>query len=662
MRLIGNVFRLALVCLTVAGLGCEESKSVTTDIAPRQALPDGIPEDAIPGYLWFNAVDGTPTGELITVGEGGTILRQDTDGWHVDASSEDPWDESSLAGVAAVAADDIWAVGDYMTIRHHNGVEWETIYDGRGMSGWYEDSDSDAGGDGDADSDMDADGDADGDSEPEPDSDMGMDTEEIIDAPAVPLDPAVSALQQLSAWTSLNDIWAVSADNVMAAGSEAAIIEYDGEFWSVASGNNWDGAWLNGIWGDSSGAAFAVGDGATIYQKGADGWTLMSSCWGQYTDADSDTDGDSDGDIDTETESQDYDTKDMPGLDTDESWQYEQVVLPELADLGCTRINDVWGSSASDVYAVGSEGTILHYDGSVWTVVASGWDYDYGDSDEYSDADSDSDADGEIGMDTAEMDFDTEEFFEIEGPTGTIYPHITSASLNGVWGTDASNVWVVGTNGTVLHFNGEWETIELPVANNLKGVFGFSDSDITIVGSDNCIIHFDGIEWNTDSCAEYEWPMDTDSDWYSDADSDTDSDADDDWDTEEVDTVDVIDTEDESVSDADSDADGDWDTATAADSDAGDYSDADSDSDSDSDSDADSENDGDADTGGDADTDESDDGGNGNNGGGNGNNGGGNGGGGQSDFGGGWFGCFNNSPGGQHGPKGKNGGSIFSLF
>jgi hypothetical protein len=35
-------------------------------------------------------------------------------------------------------------------------------------------------------------------------------------------------------------------------------------------------------------------------------------------------------------------------------------------------IRDIWGTSPSDVFAVGDNGTILHYDGSVWSAMASG--------------------------------------------------------------------------------------------------------------------------------------------------------------------------------------------------------------------------------------------------------------------------------------------------
>ena len=61
----------------------------------------------------------------------------------------------------------------------------------------------------------------------------------------------------------------------------------------------------------------------------------------------------------------------------------------------------MWGSSGSDVFAVGVYGTILHYDGSSWSAMSSG----------------------------------------------------TSADSHGVWGSTGSDVFAVG-NGTILHYDG----------------------------------------------------------------------------------------------------------------------------------------------------------------------------------------------------------------
>jgi photosystem II stability/assembly factor-like uncharacterized protein len=59
----------------------------------------------------------------------------------------------------------------------------------------------------------------------------------------------------------------------------------------------------------------------------------------------------------------------------------------------------VWGSSENNVFAVGSWGTILHYDSNTWSAMSSG----------------------------------------------------TTNHLNGVWGSAGNNVFAVGTSGTILH-------------------------------------------------------------------------------------------------------------------------------------------------------------------------------------------------------------------
>jgi hypothetical protein len=108
-------------------------------------------------------------------------------------------------------------------------------------------------------------------------------------------------------------------------------------------------------------------------------------------------------------------------------------------------INGVWGTSGSDVFAVG-DNKILHYDGNagkVWTEMAS------------------------VGV-----------------------------SLKGVWGTSGSNVFAVGTNGTILHYNGNaWTDMSWPTYSYLNGVWGSSESDVFVVGGNGTILHYDGIVW-----------------------------------------------------------------------------------------------------------------------------------------------------------------------
>src|SRR5262249_32758522 len=65
----------------------------------------------------------------------------------------------------------------------------------------------------------------------------------------------------------------------------------------------------------------------------------------------------------------------------------------------------VWGADASNIWAVGTSGTILKWNGMTWT--------------------------------------------EQQGLSGQ-----PSANISGVWGLDANNVWAVGASGTIMKWNG----------------------------------------------------------------------------------------------------------------------------------------------------------------------------------------------------------------
>ncbi|MDB4945690.1 MAG: Type fimbrial biosis protein PilY1 [Labilithrix sp.] len=98
----------------------------------------------------------------------------------------------------------------------------------------------------------------------------------------------------------------------------------------------------------------------------------------------------------------------------------------------------IWGSSKTDVWAVGDVGTIRHLaaDGSRWDVVDAN----------------------------------------------------VTANLHGVWGASASDVWAVGDAGTILHFDGkQWkaQTAAFPEGKarpDLRAVWGANKDDVWIVG------------------------------------------------------------------------------------------------------------------------------------------------------------------------------------
>ena len=73
-----------------------------------------------------------------------------------------------------------------------------------------------------------------------------------------------------------------------------------------------------------------------------------------------------------------------------------------------------------------------------------------------------------------------------------------SAVLRGIWGSSASDVWIVGDQGTIrrLGANGDdWVAVESPTTETLHAVWGSSADDVWVVGESGTVFHWDGAAW-----------------------------------------------------------------------------------------------------------------------------------------------------------------------
>ena len=105
----------------------------------------------------------------------------------------------------------------------------------------------------------------------------------------------------------------------------------------------------------------------------------------------------------------------------------------------------VWGTSATNVFAVGQNGTILHYDGLAWTAMNSS----------------------------------------------------TSEDLYAVWGTSATNVFAAGRHGTILHYNSvSWESM-IGIGYTLSAIWGISDTNVFAVGQRGIILNYNDTMWKS---------------------------------------------------------------------------------------------------------------------------------------------------------------------
>ena len=109
------------------------------------------------------------------------------------------------------------------------------------------------------------------------------------------------------------------------------------------------------------------------------------------------------------------------------------------------RFVGVWGSSATDVYAVGGAGTLLHYDGTAWTTLTSG----------------------------------------------------TTAPLRAVWGASPADVFAAGNGGVVLHFDGtNWNPLGSGTTTTLMALWGTSGSEVYALNSGGALFRYNGSGWS----------------------------------------------------------------------------------------------------------------------------------------------------------------------
>jgi len=85
-------------------------------------------------------------------------------------------------------------------------------------------------------------------------------------------------------------------------------------------------------------------------------------------------------------------------------------------------------------------------------------------------------------------------------PTYRILNSMTTNALRGVWAASDTDVWAVGTVGTIRRYRGDehlWEAVDdVPTNEALNAVWGTSASDIWAVGDAGVVLHYDGARWS----------------------------------------------------------------------------------------------------------------------------------------------------------------------
>jgi photosystem II stability/assembly factor-like uncharacterized protein len=192
--------------------------------------------------------------------------------------------------------------------------------------------------------------------------------------------------EPFSSQQTLVGIWGTDRSNVYAVGTAGTVLRYDGSTWSPISVPS--GGTLLNVWGLDADNVFIVGASVVLRWNGV-------------------------------------------------SWQ-------QMPREGPMELWSVWGSSLSDLHAVGQNGVIVRWDGTMWRQVPSPF----------------------------------------------------SELLLGVWGTSPSNAWAVGIQGTILRWNGtSWSHASSPTGGSLFGLWGRSADEIYAVGNNGLMLRWNGAAW-----------------------------------------------------------------------------------------------------------------------------------------------------------------------
>jgi len=143
----------------------------------------------------------------------------------------------------------------------------------------------------------------------------------------------------------------------------------------------------------------------------------------------------------------------------------------------------IWGSSATDVFAVGGQGTIVHWDGVSWRRQSAPTDNalldltGFGPDQVYA-----------VGVDAA---------LAFDGTSWRMMPgDLSAAELWSVWGPSPDEMFAVGQNGVALRWDGvQWRRMTTPTPFVLFGLWGTASNDVYAVGIRSTVLHYDGASW-----------------------------------------------------------------------------------------------------------------------------------------------------------------------
>jgi PKD repeat protein len=239
---------------------------------------------------------------------------------------------------------------------------------------------------------------------------------------------------------TLYGIWGTSPSNIYAVGQDGAIMHYDGATWTAETSGTTEK--LNAIWGVTEPVTetniYAAGENGILLHKTAAGTT-----WGTEP-----LNSNNFGNTDLYSVRGSSASNVYLGSNNGYFLRFNGTEWTEFdpnPPTGSSKIAGIWAFSSTNLYcstAAGSYGRLFHYDGEKWDLMYGG--------DE-------------------------------------------NIALYSIWGNTVSDIYVAGSTGLILQFNGtSWLGVSSGTTQKLYSVFGSSASNIFAVGVQGTIVHNKG--------------------------------------------------------------------------------------------------------------------------------------------------------------------------
>jgi photosystem II stability/assembly factor-like uncharacterized protein/Tfp pilus assembly protein PilV len=464
---------------------------------------------ALTGTQYIYDVKCLNSSDCRASGTGGLMLRWNGTAWSAETSNT----TENIEWIGYVAANDIWASAAGGEILHYNGTAWSVFVD-TGTTAWHGVFMLSA-----------TDGFVVGGDSAGNNAQMRRWDGTAWNAVTLPGTPATYEVQNVYC-ISASYCWAVGG---YSSANEGIILHWDGAAWTIELQNTPPVTMrIKAVWGDTTTHAWAVADNknfleyrseyptsATWLSPPIDSGTSDTIWNGIYwdeirpltTDLTIATRSGPGPDCGTTSWSGWSSELTDPGSSTPASppnrcFQYRvtfttgnQVYTAELEEVRIVfgALTDkilygIQGTSATDVHAVGENGTLAHWNGTAWSLQSSPYASTWRDVDTVSSTDA-----TVVGA-----------WGRIANWDGSAWSAVTSPTANELFAVDfrtATDAFAVGEGGTVLRCSGgppcAWASVTSPTASDLNGVSMISATDGFAVGEGGTIIRWNGTSWST---------------------------------------------------------------------------------------------------------------------------------------------------------------------